>query len=238
MYFYRKKRFKPLFKQIIKLRGNIQNRKKLLKFRRKKWGLTIKFYRNKTRDFKNYIKFKPLDQTKYYVTKYSSRGTDYQKKFRDKLNASKTFRLTYGGTTRKNITDKILKAYNKTNSKLTLLKLHETRLDTILFRTKFTDSLRSAGQTISHGNVFVNNLKVTEKSYQIYIGDHIKLNPTYLNSFKKHVARSMKWPLPPKHLLVNYRTMQILFVDEINQSTLSTLFLYNLRLQKILTNYI
>ena len=35
MHFSKKSRFKPLFKQIIKLRGNIQNRNKLLKFKKK-----------------------------------------------------------------------------------------------------------------------------------------------------------------------------------------------------------
>jgi small subunit ribosomal protein S4 len=241
MHFSRKSRFKPLFKQIIKLRNNIQNRKKLLNFRKKKWKITIQFYKKKIRTYKNYQKFKPLDQTKYYVTRYPSKGTGYKKRFRDKLNAQRSFRLFYGGLSYNilnNQIKKISKNKNSINSQLELLKLFETRLDTILYRSKFSDSLRSARQLVTHGKVYVNNLKIKSKSYQIKPGDIISLDPKFFKLYEVSIVKSLKWPLPPKNLLVNFNTMQIIFLSNIQQTTLSTSFLLNLRLQKLLTNHI
>lgn len=241
MHFSRKSRFKPLFKQIIKLRNNIQNRKKLLNFRKKKWKITIQFYKKKIRTYKNYQKFKPLDQTKYYVTRYPSKGTGYKKRFRDKLNAQRSFRLFYGGLSYNifnNQIKKISKNKNSINSQLELLKLFETRLDTILYRSKFSDSLRSAGQLVTHGKVYVNNLKIKSKSYQIKPGDIISLDPKFFKLYEVSIVKSLKWPLPPKNLLINFNTMQIIFLSNIQQTTLSTSFLLNLRLQKLLTNHI
>ena len=241
MHFSKKSRFKPLFKQIIKLRNNIQSRKKLLNFKKKKWKITIQFYKRKIKIYKNYQKFKPLDQTKYYVTRYSNRGTEYKKRFRDKLNAQRSFRLFYGGLSLNifnNQIKKISKNKKTTNSQLELLKLFETRLDTVLYRAKFSNSLRSAGQLVTHGKVFVNNHRVKSKSYQIKAGDLISFNPKIFKIYKIFIVRSLKWPLPPKNLLVNFNTMQILFLRNIQPTTLSTLFLFNLRLQNLLTNHI
>jgi hypothetical protein len=47
----KKNRFKPIFKQFIKLRENIQNRQKILKFKKKKWKF-FKFYINKLKNYK------------------------------------------------------------------------------------------------------------------------------------------------------------------------------------------
>ena len=43
----KKNKFKPLYKQFIKLRENVQNRKKLLKFKNQKWERLIQYYKKK-----------------------------------------------------------------------------------------------------------------------------------------------------------------------------------------------
>jgi len=96
MYFTKKSRHKPLFKQIIKLRGNIQNKKKLLNFKKFKWKNTIQFYKKKIKKYRNYQKFKPLDQTRYAITRFANRGTGYKKGYRVKFQAEKSFILIYG----------------------------------------------------------------------------------------------------------------------------------------------
>ena len=90
MIFKKKHRFKPLYKQFLKLKENVQNRQKLLKFKKKKWKSFLKFYTSKLRSFK---KFKPLDHSKYFVTRYGTRGVSYNKRFRDTLQAGKRLRL-------------------------------------------------------------------------------------------------------------------------------------------------
>ena len=238
----KKKRFKPFFKQLIKLRGNIQNPRKLLNFKKKKWEVTIKFYKKKIRFGKNYQKFKPVDQTQYNITRYSNYNTKYQKKFINKLSVSKSLKIFYGNLNAKMLKNNIVKiSKNKDtlNFKLQLLKLFEIQLNILLYRAKFSNTVKSAGQLIIDGKIYVNNVKIKSKSYRIKAGDLITINSKHIKLYKTHIVQSYKWPLPPKNMLINFKTMQILCINEnIQQVSLSTLFLYNLRLQKILTNYI
>ena len=53
------------------------------------------------------------------------------------------------------------------------LKLFETRLDILLYRARFSNSVRGARQFITHGKIYVNGLNVKNKSYQIKAGDLI-----------------------------------------------------------------
>jgi hypothetical protein len=68
MLFKKKNRYKPRFKQFLKLRENVQNRNKILKFKKKKWEKLLQFYKRK---LKRYKKFKPKDQTSIYCLKIS-----------------------------------------------------------------------------------------------------------------------------------------------------------------------
>lgn len=234
----KKNRFKPIFKQSLKLRENVQNRQKILKFKKKKWKAFLTFYLNK---LKNYKKFKPLDHSKYFVTKYGTRGVSYNKRFRDTLQAGKRLRIFYGNLLKKYFKKKIKLALNKKKSALkienTFLHLFESRLDIVLYRAKFAPTVRSARQLILHGKVSVNKIQVKNKAYTLKKGDIVHLSLDCLNLYEHHIINSVKWPIPPKHLLINYRTLQILFIDNIESMNIASEFLFNLRLQKILVNY-
>lgn len=238
----KKNRFKPVFKQFIKLRENVQNRKKLLKFKKKKWKSFLKFYKNKLKNFK---KYKPLDHLKYFVTKYGTRGLSYSKRFRDTLQAGKKFRIFYGGLLKKYFKKKIKITLNKKYSALKnsakletiFLQLFESRLDTVLYKAKFTPTMRSARQLILHGKVYVNESQVKIKAYKLKYGDVVSLNLDCLELYENHIIDSIKWPIPPKHLVINYKTLQILFLGNIESTNMANEFSFNLRLQKILGNY-
>ena len=242
MSFKKKNRFRPIFKQLIKLRENIQNRQKILKLKKKKWKPFLKFYLNKLKTFR---KFKPLDHSKYFVTKYGTRGVSYNKRFRDTLQSGKRLRLFYGGLLKKYFKQKINSALNKkryqsknlTKIETIFLQLFESRLDIILYRSKFAPTVRSARQLILHGKVYVNQVKVKSKAYNLKSGDIINLDLSCLNLYENHIINSVKWGIPSKHLLINYRTLQILFLGNIKSINLATEFSFNLRLQKILVNY-
>lgn len=237
-----KNRFRPIFKQFIRLRENVQNRQKLLKFRKKKWKSFLKFYGNKLKNFK---KFKPIDHSKYFVTKYGTRGASYNKRFKDTLHAGKRLRLFYGNLLKKYLKKKIKMILNKKrfNSQnlvgleLTFLQFFESRLDTVLYRAKFAPTIRSAQQLILHGKVYVNKVQIKSKAYILKDGDIINLDLKCLNLFENHITSSLKWPIPPKHLIINYKTLQILFLGDIKSTNISNEFSFNLRLQKILANY-
>jgi len=237
----KKNKFKPLYKQFIKLRENVQGRKKLLKFKKQKWEKFIHFYKRK---LKRYKKFKPNDQTQYIVSKFPSRGNSYKKRFKNTLDAFKRFKLFYGGLPKKYIKKNIIKTIKKKPNKkcinfyLTFLEQLEQRLDTVLYRSKFSISLRNARQLIVHGKVFVNNKPIKIPSYALKQGDLIKINPKFCSLIEKNIKNSDVCPIPPKYLSINYKTMEIIINENIKQTNISINFPFYLNLEKILVNYL
>lgn len=238
----KKNRFKPVFKQFVRLRENVQNRKKILKFKKEKWKPFLKFYIRKLRNFK---KFKPLDHSKYFVTKHGTRGVGYNKRFRDTLQAGKRFRIFYGNLLKKYFKKKIKIALitkksslkNLTGLETIFLQIFESRLDTILYRAKFAPTVRSARQLILHGKVYVNQIQVKTKAYRLRYGDTITLSLNCLELYENYIIESVKWAIPPKYLIINYRTLQILFLGGLESTSMANEFSFNLRLPKILVSY-
>ena len=99
----KKNRFKPLYKSLIKLRKNVQNKKKLLKFKKHKWEKFISFFKNTTKPYK---KYKPQDQYTYLVSKYPVKGLSYKNRFKISLQSTKRLNLFYGGVSKKELKKK------------------------------------------------------------------------------------------------------------------------------------
>ena len=166
-----KNKYKPLYKKFIKLRENIQNRQKVLKFKKQKWNQFIKFYKKRLRWYK---KFKPFNQYQYIVSKYPNKYTSYKKRYNNTLLFYKTFNLFYGDLKKKKLKSNIKK---KTKVlQLKFLEVFEKRIDVILYRAKFCHSLRNAHQLIAHKKVLVNNQIIRNKSQIIHTGDIISIN--------------------------------------------------------------
>lgn len=78
-----------------------------------------------------------------------------------------------------------------------LANILEKRLENIIFRAGFAQSIRSAAQMISHGQVLVNGLKVNIRSAKVRKGDTVSLttrgvkNQIYINA-----KQSPRLPLP------------------------------------------
>ena len=70
-----------------------------------------------------------------------------------------------------------------------LLQQLERRLDNVAFRLGFASSRRQARQLVRHGHVEVNGRKVNIPSYQVSVGDEIKVRP---NSSKLTVVESAR----------------------------------------------
>jgi ribosomal protein S4 len=242
MFHKKKNRFRPIFKQFLRLKENIKNSKKLLKFKKIKWKRFQKSYLNKISRFR---KFKPLDHFIYFVTKYSSRNFSYKKKFREILHIVKRFKIFYGYLAHKyfkKIIKKIINTFKLGSFKkpeALFIKFFESRLDTILYKAKFALTIRSAQKLIANGKVFVNNFKINNQSYQLKKGDLISICDKYLSILENNIIynfKEQKWPIPPKYLVINYKTFKILFLNTIVATNLSNEFLFNLKLQKILVN--
>jgi ribosomal protein S4 len=237
----RKRYNKPFYKQFLRLRKNIQDRPKLFKFKKQKWS---KFQHYSKNQLTAHRRFKIKDQFQLSVSKFASRGNSFQRKFRNNLHERKIFSLFYGKLKKiyfKKHILKFIKAKKSLNNSLDfrydILKFFESRLDTVLYRANFSLSMKGASQLILHGHVLVNGVSVRTKSYVLKPNDLVEIAyaTKSRNLIKKNIDRSNFWPIPPKHLLINYRTLQILFVYS-NSSNLMPIFNHYLSINSVITN--
>lgn len=232
MIIIKKKKF--LYKKFIRLKENVLNRKKILKFTKHKWERLIQTYKKK---LKKYRIYKPQDQNKCIVSKYSSRKTSYEKRFQNILHSTQRFKMFYGDLSHKYFRKQIKIVYSKVqknkNINSEFLEKFETRLDVTLLRAKFSSSMQNAKQLISHGKIFVNKTKVKNKSYILKFGDLITVEPKYSKLIEFNIKQSFMWPIPPKHLTINYQTMQIIF-QNIKNTNLSICYPLNFNLEQII----
>lgn len=237
-----KKRYKPFYKQFLRLRQNIQSRAKLFRFKKQKWQ---RFQKYAISQLGFYKRFKIKDQFQLSASKFASRGNSFQKKFRNNLYQRKLFSLFYGGLKKKYLKKAVINTINTKNSasfvstdfRYNVLKFFESRLDTVLYRAGFSLSIKEASQLILHGHVLVNGRPVKSKSYILKTNDLIDIAFTKKSRLlvQKSLNRFNFWPIPPKHLLINYRTLQILFVYSENSNQMPV-FNHYLNLNSVISN--
>ena len=85
-----KKRRKPFYKQFLHLKQNIQNRSKLLRFKKQKWQ---SFKRNLEKQSTHYKQFKIKDQFQSIVSRFAGQGNSFKYKFRNNLLERRIFKL-------------------------------------------------------------------------------------------------------------------------------------------------
>jgi ribosomal protein S4 len=237
-----KKRYKPFYKQFLRLRQNVQNRAKLFRFKKQKWQ---RFQKHSENQLGFYKRFKIKDQFQLSASKFASRGNSFQKKFKNNLYQRKLFSLFYGGLKKRYLKKSIFQAITTKNYassyladfRYNALKFFESRLDTVIYRTSFSLSIKEASQLILHGHVRVNGKLVKSKSYTLKTNDLIEIvhSSKSRTLVKTSLDKSNFWPIPPKHLLVNYQTLQILFVysEDLN---LMPIFNHYLNLNSLISN--
>jgi small subunit ribosomal protein S4 len=256
MFHIKKRRHKPLYKQLIRLRKNVQNRRILrlefrTKFKKRKWE---GFNNDLKKMFKSppyhknqyphhYKKFQMYDHVKlYHIKRFSSY---FKKKFSNKLNVKKSLSLFYGGLLERYLKKQINFSLRKTtysrknfgNTNFFFIKILESRLDTVLYRSFFTLSVRSARQLITHGHIFVNKKVVKTNSFILKKGDLIEVNAKYHKLILKNIHRVNTWPIPPKYLVINFRTFHILFNENIEGTNFSIHFPFRVDTNTLIKYY-
>lgn len=241
MFLKKPSRFKPKFKKLLNFRVNIQNNKKIFNFNKKKWERFIFFYKKK---LKWYNRYKQFDQQKFVVSKFSNKFNRYKNRYKTTLTESQKFRYFYGGFHKKNLKKNIknLKRSNRFLDKnFLLIKHYEYRLDTVLYRSKFCLSISDARQLINHGKVKVNGNVVSIKSYNLKPGDLIEININSTEFLRKCgyiIAKRLQiLPIPPKHLYINYKTMQIK-IGTLDTTSISSYFTNKFEIGKIILNFL
>jgi small subunit ribosomal protein S4 len=260
MFYTKKRKHKPLYKQFVRLRKNVQNRR-ILRVKKSKPSLNkfnytyniliIKFKKQKWEGFIRYLEkilkfrkrnFRMFNIKLYHIQKFSNY---FKKKYMNRIQAKKSLSLFYGGLSEKYLKKHVNISLKKTqysrkvfgNINLFLLKILESRLDTVLYRSFFTLSVRSAQQLITHGHVFVNKKVIKTNSFILKKGDLIEINPKYHKLIYINIQRSFIWPIPPKYLLINFRTFQILFNEHIEGTNFSIHFPFWLDINTVMKYY-
>ena len=219
MHFIKKRRNKPLYKKLLPLRKNVQNRDKLLKFNKKKWQ---KFQRLISRLKKK----KFYDPTTYFLSNFKN---FFSRKFKYNLQNKQRLSLYYGKL-RKSYLIKLVKStlseFKSENTHATVLFIEklEMRLDTALYRAYFSYSFNHARQLISHKKVYVNNKIVQCNSYLLKKGDIITFDVGIFSLITRNILKSKVLFTPPKHFYINYRTLQISVIEDIKVTNCSTYY--------------
>ena len=92
------------------------------------------------------------------------------------LNAKQKLKAYYGNINERQFRNIYRKAIKKRgDSTENLVGLLETRLDTVIYRSKFAPTVFAARQLINHGHFRVNKKKVTVSSYRVREDDLIEI---------------------------------------------------------------
>ena len=153
------------FKALSRLGFNINDHPKILydKMKKKKWVR-----------FKNAL---PRKTTEYGAL----------------LLAKQRLKYFYGNITERNILNLYKKGKSlRGNNGVNFLKQLEKRLDTILFRSRFSNSFEDIRQLISHGHIYVNGKVVKTSSFVIEPGDLISVKPSSHGMVFKKVLKSLE----------------------------------------------
>ncbi|MES1200660.1 MAG: 30S ribosomal protein S4 [Pseudomonadota bacterium] len=118
----------------------------------------------------------PVNKRQYGPGQHGQRRKGKTSDFGLQLVAKQKLRLYYGNITEKQFR-KIYEeaARRKGNTAENLIGLLETRLDAVVYRSKFVPTVFAARQFVNHGHVKVNGRRVTVSSFQVKVGDVIEV---------------------------------------------------------------
>lgn len=237
----KKYRYKPIYKKFVRLKKNVQNRVKLLGFKRRKWQFLLSQLSKTSKFRKNKSYYTFYDQNIYVISKYSN---FFSKNYKQNLLTKKSFNLFYGSLRQDYLKKNVLysenasnRVQNKINSKLLFKQVLEKRLDTILVRSQFTLSVMNARQLISHGHVYINNKKTHNPATLVNKGDIITFSNKSHKLLEYFLLNSQIWPLPPKYMQVSYKIFQIIIIDDIKTDSASNQFNLWLNLNDVIKSY-
>lgn len=247
----KKNRSKDLYKKFVILKVNIKNNNKIFKLKKEKWEIFNTFLKRQNEVYK---KARPLTHHPYHVSKFASHGNSFKKNFKNNLLAEKIYKYAYGGYLRKYLKKHTTYFFNRKSSDnpaFSSLSFFESRLDSVLHKSKFCFSVKYARQLISHKHVTVNGVIEKNKTYILKSGDRVNIllksfyliNKNLLNKYprlkRKRRREKLKlaiWPIPPTYLLINYKTLEIIF-GIIKNFNFSVSFPFKLKVHSIMTNF-
>lgn len=187
----------PKFKICSYLSENIWSDPKCLKFNKKKWER---------------LKRQPLGVSNQGFAKREANLQPNSRLYGMRLRAKQRFRKYYC-----NLTEKQFKTlYRNLSHKNDMPGVLESRLDVCIYRMNFVPTLFAARQAISHGNIYVNGLRVKVKGYLLSPGDVIEIKSKMWFRFFEallHRLNKNKFLIePPAYLEVDYKALVGVFI--------------------------
>lgn len=158
------------------------------------------------------------------------------------MRIGKQFKLQYGWLSKKGVKRSIAfasshKVINYKNENLTILALFESRLDSVLYRAKFSASVREAQQMIVHGKIFVNDSLIKKKIHYLKPGDVITVDCSSHSLVLERIHASNLRMRLPEHLVVNYKILHIYFGLIHKDASMLRFFNYDVNVEKLLLDY-
>jgi ribosomal protein S4 len=225
-------RRKPLYKKFYHIYENVQFKKKLFNFRRQKWQKMII-------STKKQLFFNNLNMAKRSSNPNVGIFFPYKQFFKKNYSfltkAVKKLKLYYGGGYKKNFFRPLIKQIQKVKlvrfgivknyiEKDTYLFIEhmERRLESVLRRAFFFDSLTKIRQLIKHGHVTVNKKLIRNEAFLVKEFDLIEVSQKFKLYVKKKLkslinSKSYLQPSPIQtNLIVNYRTFQVYYIGRKN----------------------
>lgn len=195
-------RFKIYLKKIIKFNKNVLY-KKILFFKKQKWE-NYKINFSRLLKLSKYKKYKIIDHNKNLLYFFSNKTSSYNYKYKDFFNFYIKLKHLFN-----------IKNFKKlvSNDPTLIIKLFETKIDFVIFQSKFCYSLQLSRQNILNNNILINNKKINYEWVFIKSGDVIKFLCSF-QIYKYLLFRSNKWPVPK--YIINFKIKEIFFVKNLN----------------------
>jgi small subunit ribosomal protein S4 len=119
----------------------------------------------------------PVNKRSYGPGQHGQRRKGKTSDFGQQLAAKQKLRLYYGNITEKQFRRIFAEAARrKGNTAENLIGLLESRLDAVIYRSKFTPTVFAARQFVNHGHVKVNGRRVNIPSFVCKAGDVIEVS--------------------------------------------------------------
>ena len=154
----------------------------------------------------------PFNSRSYPPGQHGSARSAKPSNYGIQLQAKQKLKSYYGNINERQFRNLFKKALNKKgNTAENFIGLLEKRLDSIIYRGKFSLTIFSARQLINHGHVKVNGKKVNIPSYQVKEDDIIDLREKSKQMANIDVSLSNKERDVPEYLLVDQKQKTIKF---------------------------
>lgn len=150
----------------------------------------------------------PINARSYGPGQHGQRRKSKISDFGLQLRAKQKLKGYYGNLTEKQFS-RIYEeaARRKGNTSENLISLLESRLDAIVYRSKFVPTPFAARQFVNHGHILVNGRRVTIPSYRVKVGDVVQVRERSRNMALVLEAMQLAEREAPDYLEIDAKAM-------------------------------